>query len=42
METLLRKMTAFEEEDRPEVKNGDIFKLPEYIQLMTGSCVDLT
>jgi len=29
-------MTAFEEKDRPGVKNGELFKLPQYIELMTG------
>lgn len=29
-------MTAFEEKDRPGVKNGELFKLPQYIELLTG------
>ena len=41
MEFVLRKMTAFREEDRIRVDNQEIFKLKEYQKLMKGN-IDLT
>jgi len=37
MKILLRKLTDLNEHNRPHLKNKEIFKLPEYIQLMSGN-----
>jgi len=36
MESLLRKMTAYLEIDRPQLVNKELFNLPEYLTLMRG------
>jgi len=41
MKDFLRKMTAFHEEDRPQLSNSEIFNLKEYQQLMNNK-IDLT
>jgi len=40
MKILLRKLTDLNEHNRPHLKNKEIFKLPEYIQLMSGNIVE--
>jgi len=36
MENLLRRMTAYKENNRPRLVDMELFNLPEYISLMRG------